>query len=121
MIRKFRKWAWLSIFAPMVVLAADPGKIIPPNPGNILPGRGTNDTLEGVIVGFIQLFLEIVALIAVAYIMYGGFRYITSSGDPKTAEAAKKTITNAIIGLIIIILSFIIVNVVVNTAILKIK
>ena len=55
----------------------------------------------GVILGFAGLALFIL-LIA------GGFRYITSGGDPKAVEAAQKTLTSAILGLIIILVSYII-------------
>ncbi len=41
-------------------------------------------------------------------LLVGGFKYITSGGDPKALEGAQKTITYAIAGLIVIILSFLI-------------
>ena len=42
------------------------------------------------------------------------FRYITAGGNEETAETAKKTITNAIIGIVVIILAFVIVRVISN-------
>ena len=40
------------------------------------------------------------------FLIIGAFRYLTSSGNEEAAEAAKKMMTNAVVGLIIIIMSF---------------
>ncbi|HLG25655.1 MAG TPA: pilin [Candidatus Gracilibacteria bacterium] len=48
--------------------------------------------------------------IAVLMIAFGGFRYVTSHGDQNQMEEAKKTITWAAIGLVVIILSWAIVT-----------
>jgi hypothetical protein len=50
--------------------------------------------------------------VALFLIMYGGFRFLTSGGDPKNLDGARKTITWSVVGLIVIILSFMIVNVI---------
>jgi hypothetical protein len=41
-------------------------------------------------------------------LLIGGFKYITSGGDPKATEGAQKTITYAIGGLLLILMSYII-------------
>ncbi len=84
-----------------------------PDPIGELPGD-TGTTATFVIEDIILLALSIVGIIAVAFLIYGGFRYITSAGNDEVAESAKKIIQNAIIGLIVIILSYIIVVVVIN-------
>lgn len=43
---------------------------------------------------------------AVVLVIYGGFLFITSQGNPGAVEKAKKTITNALIGLGIAILAY---------------
>lgn len=43
--------------------------------------------------------------VAVIYLIYGGFAYITSAGDTSKAEVAKQTITYAIIGVVVIALA----------------
>lgn len=74
-----------------------------------------NDTsISGIVTRIIQILLAVAGLIAVIFLIVGGFRYITAGGNEETAEAAKKTITNAIIGIVIIILSFVIVRVISN-------
>lgn len=51
-------------------------------------------------------------VVALFFIIYSGIKLITSSGDPKRVEEAKKTLLWAIIGLVVIFLSFMIVNLV---------
>lgn len=43
---------------------------------------------------------------AVIFMMLGGIKLITSGGEPTKVEQAKKTLTFAVIGLVIIILSY---------------
>lgn len=45
---------------------------------------------------------------AVGMLIIGGFRYVTSAGNSGLADSAKETITNAIIGLVFILLAFVI-------------
>lgn len=60
-----------------------------------------SDGNEGIISKLTKLVGMVVGVIAVLMIMLGGYTYITSSGDTRKIEAAKKTIFAAIIGLII--------------------
>lgn len=57
------------------------------------------------------LFL-IAAFLAVAYLMYGGIKWITSRGDKMQVEAARKHIVAAVLGLVIVAGSFFALNVV---------
>lgn len=41
-------------------------------------------------------------------LLLGGFKYMTSGGDPKAIEGAQKTITYAIGGLLVILASYLI-------------
>ncbi len=71
-----------------------------------------NMTLNGFIRLGINWLLGIAFGIAVLFLIIGGFWYITSAGNEETAEKGKNTAINAIIGIVIIILSYVIVNVV---------
>jgi hypothetical protein len=78
-----------------------------------------NDTsISQFILKIINIALAVAGLIAVLFLIIGGFRYITSAGNEETAEQAKKIIINAIIGVVVIILSFVIVRVI-STALLS--
>lgn len=64
-----------------------------------------------VLLNITEMILQLVAYMAVAFLIVGGFKYITSTGDANGMANAKKTVLNAIIGLIIALLSVGIVNV----------
>jgi hypothetical protein len=49
----------------------------------------------------LDIALRIAGLVVGGMIMYGGFRYITTQGDPQAAKAARTAIINALIGLAI--------------------
>ena len=59
-----------------------------------------------VITRIINVALGFLGIMVVLIILYGGFTWMTAGGDVDRVESAKKIITNGIIGLIIIILSF---------------
>ena len=45
-------------------------------------------------------------------LLLGGFRYITSGGDPKSVEVARNTITYAIFGLVLVASAVLIMNII---------
>ena len=49
----------------------------------------------------IEILLRVAALIAVGFVLYGGLQYIMSQGEPERLAAARSTIINALIGLVI--------------------
>ena len=65
---------------------------------------------SGVITNLTNTALLVIGLISVIMLIYGGIRYIVSGGDSKKVTDAKNTILYAIIGLIICVLSYAIVN-----------
>ena len=67
-----------------------------------------------IIMRVIEILLSIAGLLAVIFLIVGGFRYITAGGNEESAESGKKTIINAIIGIVVILLAFVIVRVVSN-------
>lgn len=71
-------------------------------------------SLTGLITTVINWMLAIAGLVAILFLIIGGFWYITSAGNEETAEKGKNTAINAIIGIVIIILSYVIVNVISN-------
>lgn len=58
----------------------------------------------------VEILLFVAGIIAVAYIIYGGFRYVLSQGEPENTKIAKDSILNAVIGLIIAIMATVIVR-----------
>ena len=72
---------------------------------------------NGVFSRLTNTILLVVGLISVIMLVYGGLRYILSGGDSKKVTDAKNTILYAIIGLIISLLAFAIVNFVLNSVV----
>jgi len=70
--------------------------------------------VAAVVAKLIDWALYISGAIAVIYVIYGGYRYLMSGGNEETATKARQTVYNALIGLIIIILAYVIVNAVTN-------
>lgn len=60
----------------------------------------------------INLLMGLSSFLALAYLMYGGIRWITSRGDKMAVESARKHVVAAVIGLVIVVGSFFILRVV---------
>lgn len=78
--------------------------------GPLPEGRFT--TLSSLITIALPLIFGIAGLFLFLYLLWGGFDYLTSMGDPKKAEGGKNKITNALIGFVIIFASYWIVQLV---------
>lgn len=52
------------------------------------------------------------SLIALAFLVYGGIRWITSGGDKAGVESARNIIVAALVGLVITFLAYFIINIV---------
>lgn len=63
-----------------------------------------------IVLNIIQIALVLIAYISGFFILYGGFLYMTSNGNPSQVEKAKKSIFNAVIGLVISLASVAITN-----------
>ena len=63
----------------------------------------------------INIMLFIIGILSVIMLIYGGIRYVLSSGDAGSVQNAKNTIMYAIIGLVIAILAYAIVNFVIHS------
>jgi hypothetical protein len=65
----------------------------------------------GVIIRYGVTIAIIAAIIlALFFLIWGGLQWITSGGDKAKLEGARKTLTFAVIGLIVVFLGFFIVN-----------
>lgn len=80
------------------------------NPNEIANATNSQGSARQLALTFINFFLFFLGLIATAFIIYGGFLYITSSGDDTATEKAKKILIYSAIGILIILISFALVN-----------
>lgn len=71
---------------------------------------GLSDYIWKIALNIVEMILQIVGYITVGFIIYGGFKYMTSTGSPDGMTKARNTITHAVVGLVISIFSVAIVN-----------
>ncbi len=72
-------------------------------------GLGTAD-LQAAVLNIIRWILGLLGLIGVVMVLYGGFTWMTAGGNEEKIEKAKKIISAAIIGIVIVVLSWAIVT-----------
>lgn len=90
---------FLLSFVPQAVFAQD--KFTDPLKGA---------TIQSALIQLINVMLGVVGLLAIAALVYGGIFYIISLGNESRVGTAKKTITWAIVGLVVVILSVLLVQ-----------
>jgi hypothetical protein len=107
----------LALFYPMVSPAS---AYTCPN-GNVVENPADCNDIEqptdlGVVIKrIVNVALYVVGAVSVLMLVYGGFRYVVSGGDANAVATAKNTILYAIVGVVIAILSYAIVNFVVSS------
>jgi hypothetical protein len=101
----------VALFVPSYVGATPAGEI---RDGVNAVGGNTGGGLGPQLIIVVNILLYILGAIAVIMIVIGGIRYTTSNGDSSNTKAAKDTILYAVVGLVIAMLSYAIVNFVVK-------
>lgn len=72
----------------------------------IKEGAATLSCIPAVLQNILTWLFVFAGIAAVFFVVFAGIKFITSGGDAKQVEGARKTLTFAIIGLVIIILSY---------------
>ena len=54
-----------------------------------------------IILAVIEILLRVGGMVAVGFVIYGGFQYMLTQGEPQKAVSARHTIVNAIVGMLI--------------------
>jgi hypothetical protein len=62
--------------------------------------------LECIVQIILNLAIRLAGITVFVMFLIGGFKYLTAGGDPKATQSAKNTLTYAIAGLVLIILSW---------------
>ena len=75
---------------------------------------GNSTDLPSFITNIVNILLFLAGAVAVIVIIIGGIRYVMSGGDAGQVQSAKNTILYAVIGLIVVIMAYAIVNFVVT-------
>ncbi len=121
----FRRFLYTIILGVLIVVTLFTGRVMASSASEIaragieairidgMPTELLGD--NGVITRITNLILASIGIISIVMIIIGGIRYIVSGGDSKKVTDAKNTILYAIIGLVICLLSYAIVNFVLST------
>ncbi|MCL2280470.1 pilin [Candidatus Saccharibacteria bacterium] len=74
-------------------------------------GQASELTGDGGLIGvIINTMLFIIGILCVVMIIFAGIRYVTSTGDKNKVDAAKNTIVYAVVGLVVAIIAYALVN-----------
>jgi amino acid transporter len=94
-----------------VALLSSSHLVLAKKQSNLFPSElsGLTD-VDAFIRGLIRVIFIVATLAVLIYLIFGGFKWVTSGGDKAKTEEARNTITAAIIGLAIIALAFIVVR-----------
>lgn len=108
--KAFYTAAAISTLSPTAILASDLRN-------GAQKARGGNtgpDSISTAFQDIANILMFLVGAISVIVIIYGGFRYVTSTGDAARIKGAKDTILYGITGLVVAIMAYAIVYFVVN-------
>ena len=75
---------------------------------------GNSTDLPSFITNIVNILLFLAGAVAVIVLIIGGIRYVISSGDSGQVQSAKNTILYAVVGLVVVIMAYAIVNFVIN-------
>lgn len=87
---------------------------LPDNPFSGAKGIAGATSAQDLITRIINTMLFLAGILAVIFIIVGGYLYITSRGNEAQAKKGAAALTYSVIGLILVVLSYVLVNVVVS-------
>lgn len=96
----------INAFAPI----ASALTVISPEDNPVKDISGQTGSLRQLVLTIVNFFLGFLGLLAVIMIIYGGFLYVSSAGKEESVGTAKKILLYALIGIVIIVISFALVN-----------
>lgn len=73
-------------------------------------GRGIAAWLLVIVMNIVKMLLTVVGYVSLAFVIWGGFKYMTQGDNSSGTAGARKTIQNAIIGLVLSMMSVAIIN-----------
>jgi len=112
----------MKISRKLVASAISVGALLLPFAASALSVENVGGTLtlgsadlKATVVNIITFVLGLLGLIAVIMILYGGFTWLTAGGNEDKIDSAKKIISAAAIGLVVVLISWAIVTFVIKT------
>lgn len=89
-------------------------QFIRPGDNPVAEATGGQGNIRPLILTMLRFGLGFLGLIAVIMIIYGGILYVTSAGNEENATKGKKILMYSIVGIVIIFISFALVNTVIG-------
>jgi len=90
------------------------GGLQPPSAEGYDPTLTQQTNLRDFIVNAVNFVLGFLGLVAVVMIIYGGFMYVTAGGAEEQTTKGKKSVMYAVVGIVIILISFALVNTIIK-------
>lgn len=104
-------FAVVATMAPQTSYALDPlANVCNGTSGNVVCENKDKEDPNKVIHNIVNILLYIVGLLSVVMIIYGGIIYATSAGDSGKVSMGKNTLLYAVVGLVVAVLAFAIVQ-----------
>lgn len=115
MSKKIKLFVYTNLFSILTVYSVLISETVKATGWNMGPPPvGAPVSFDDSLLRGINWILGFTAAVATLALIWGGMQYMTSAGDTSKAETGKKTISYAIIGLVVAGLAYAIVNVVVT-------
>lgn len=105
---------WVSCGEESTTFTEFEGGLRPPDEAGYDEGITRAKNVREYAVNVTNFALGFLGLVGVIMVIYGGFMYLTAGGEQEKIDKGKKAITYAIIGIIIVMASFAIVNTVIQ-------
>lgn len=102
------------LYSPQVSAACSGAECARDGANNVQTGGSSSNNLEDAIQVVTNILLFIVGVVAVIMIVIGGLKYVASNGDSNQIQSAKNTILYAVIGLIVAVIAYAVVQFVID-------
>lgn len=78
----------------------------------LAPSNPALTSIGGLFSQILNVAIPLIGMIFVGVLIFGGYSYIMAQGDPGKVKTAQGVISNAVIGLIIVLMAFVIRNII---------
>ncbi len=95
---------------PTSIVSAGAKESVQNGTNQVKDEASSGSDFNGIIDKVVNTMLFIVGILAVVMIIYSGIRYITAHGDKSQVESAKNTLIYSIVGLVVAIVAYAVVN-----------
>lgn len=100
--------AVFGIAAPVIVFAASALDRLDKTAKTAFPGQSAETRLPVVAGQIINFFISLLGILFLALTVYGGYLWMNARGNEQQVEKAKSLITQAVIGLTIVLAAYVI-------------